>query len=111
MESTKKDLAGQQSVLLLGDLNHTPAMPEHALLINAGWADSFVAAGKGDGFTINSDKSTRRIDYVLAQGPVAKHVFESRPLFEGAFRTNPDDPESFALSDHLPQMAVFGQAV
>jgi len=34
-------------------------------------------------------------------------VTESRPLFEGAFRLNIDDEESFALSDHLPQLAVF----
>ena len=35
-------------------------------------------------------------------------VLESRPLFEGAFRVNVDDEGAFALSDHLPQLAVFG---
>ncbi len=34
----------------------------------------------------------------------------SRVLFEGPFRTNPADPASFALSDHLPVMATFAQS-
>jgi len=34
-------------------------------------------------------------------------VGESRPLFEGAFRVNNEDEKSYALSDHLPQLAVF----
>ena len=29
-------------------------------------------------------------------------------MFEGAFRLNTADPAAFALSDHLPQLAVFG---
>jgi hypothetical protein len=36
------------------------------------------------------------------------HASAGRPLFEGAFRLNIADKESFALSDHLPQLAVFG---
>jgi hypothetical protein len=31
----------------------------------------------------------------------------SRSLWEGAFRTNPADEQSFALSDHVPQYAAF----
>ena len=38
---------------------------------------------------------------------IADRVVESRPLFEGAFRLHIADKESFALSDHLPQLAVF----
>lgn len=43
----------------------------------------------------------------MAAGPIADRVIESRPLFEGAFRLNIADKESFALSDHLPKLAVF----
>ena len=32
---------------------------------------------------------------------------EARCLFEGGFRTNPDDLQSVALSDHLPVLAAF----
>ena len=44
---------------------------------------------------------------MMAAGPIAERVTESRPLFEEAFRLNINDKESFALSDHLPQWAVF----
>lgn len=43
----------------------------------------------------------------LGAGPIAKHVVESRPLYQGAFRLNIADQQSVALSDHLPQLAVF----
>ena len=33
--------------------------------------------------------------------------YRIEPLFEEAFRLNINDKESFALSDHLPQWAVF----
>ena len=54
-----------------------------------------------------SDIPKWRIDYVMAAGPIANRVVESRPLFEGAFRLQINDKESFSLSDHLPQLAVF----
>ena len=64
--------------------------------------------GDGKGLTIKADDPKYRIDYVMATGPIAKQVAESRPLFEGAFRVDIADENSFALSDHLPQLAVFG---
>lgn len=107
LESMKRDLAAGRSMLLIGDLNHTPDVEEYKLWIDAGWIDTFAKVGEGDGLTIKADTPDRRIDYVLAAGPIAEKVTESRPLFEGAFRVNTDDPKSFALSDHLPQLAVF----
>ena len=95
------------SIIVMGDLNHTPEWPEYAQWINAGFVDSFKEAGKGNGLTIQADLPTIRIDYVLARGPIAKQITESRALFEGAFRTNPSNPASFALSDHVPQFAEF----
>jgi hypothetical protein len=46
----------------------------------------------------------------MNQQPTANQIVESRPLFKGAFRLNIADENSFALSDHLPQLAVFGEA-
>lgn len=107
LESMQEDIKHDNSVLVLGDLNHTPSMPGYKQWIEAGWTDTFDEAGEDKGLTINAAEPKRRIDYILAHGPIAKQVVDSRPLFEGAFRTNPDDPNSFALSDHLPQLAVF----
>lgn len=107
LDSMKRDLESGRSMLLIGDLNHTPDTREYRRWLEAGWSDTFTQVGTGDGLTIKSDDPLRRIDYVMAAGPIAKRVVESRPLFEGAFRTNLADPVSFALSDHLPQLAVF----
>ncbi|NNJ25501.1 endonuclease/exonuclease/phosphatase family protein [Alienimonas chondri] len=110
LASMREDLNAGRSMLLIGDLNHTPDVAEHRLWTDAGWVDTFVKVGAGEGLTIKADEPTRRIDYVMAAGPIAGQIVESRPLFEGAFRTNPADPQSFALSDHLPQLAVFDLA-
>ena len=105
--SMKANLEADRSMLLMGDLNHEPMPPEYSAWREAGWIDTFTKAGEGTGLSIKSDTPTRRIDYVMAAGPIAHQVVESRPLFEGAFRVNNDDTNSFALSDHLPQLAVF----
>lgn len=102
-----EDIRDNKPAIVMGDLNHTPLMPEYSQWINAGWTDTFTQAGRGDGMTIPADEPSKRIDYVLAGGSIAAQVREARPLFEGAFRTNPADPGSFALSDHLPQYAQF----
>lgn len=107
IESMKPDLDAGKSMLLIGDLNHGPGTDEYKLWMDAGWMDTFAKVGNGNGFTIRSDIPQWRIDYVFAAGPIAERVVESRPLFEGAFRLNLDDDGSFALSDHLPQLAVF----
>jgi len=107
VESMKPQLRENRSMLLMGDLNHTPQADEYSLWKRSGWIDTFARLGRGEGPTIKADEPTRRIDYVWAAGPIGKRVVESKPLFQGAFRTNPADPRSFALSDHLPQLAVF----
>lgn len=107
LKATERDALNGESILLIGDLNHTPDTPEYDLWMNAGWVDTHTTAGSGDGNTFRVDNPTRRIDYVMAYGPLAQRIADSRVLFEGAFRTNPDDPVSFALSDHLPVLADF----
>ena len=103
----KADLNAGRSMLLIGDLNHGPDTEEYKLWIDAGWVDTFAKVGEGKGLTIKADIPKWRIDYVLATGPIADQVIESRPLFEGAFRLSIADKESFALRDHLPQLATF----
>jgi endonuclease/exonuclease/phosphatase family metal-dependent hydrolase len=98
---------GIESVLLQGDLNHSPDMPEYQKLKDAGLIDTFVAAGVGDGNTIDSINPSRRIDFIFAQGQIAKEITRATSLFEGNFRLNVDDPKGYALSDHLPVLADF----
>jgi len=107
LATMKADLRAGRDMLLIGDLNLNPDTEEYKLWINAGWIDTFVSVGKGDGLTIKADIPKWRLDYVMAAGPIAETVVESRPLFEGEFRLNINDMQAFALSDHLPQLAVF----
>ena len=108
LAAMRDDLDAGRSMLLIGDLNHGPDTQEYKLWMDAGWTDTFAQVGSGQGLTIKADIPQYRIDYVMASGPIAKQIVESRPLFEGAFRLNLADENAFALSDHLPQLAVFG---
>jgi endonuclease/exonuclease/phosphatase family metal-dependent hydrolase len=107
LRSMKLDLQEGRSMLLIGDLSHSPEQPEYEMWKEGGWVDTFAEVGKGNGATIKADLPKWRIDYVWAAGAVAKEVVESRPLYQGAFRLNIADQQAFALSDHLPQLAVF----
>lgn len=95
------------SVLLQGDLNHTPAGPEYQRWVSAGLSDTLVPFGGPQQPTFSSVKPEGRIDYIWAAGPLSKRLKSARVLREGAFRTNPADPTSFALSDHVPVIATF----
>lgn len=107
LKAMKADFDAGRSMLLIGDLNHNPDTKEHKLWMDAGWTDTFMKVGKGEGLTIKADKPQWRIDYIMSFGWMVKKVVQSKPLFEGAFRTNTADSTSFALSDHLPQFAEF----
>jgi hypothetical protein len=97
LDVMRKAMDSGVSVLFQGDLNHTPDAPEHKRWTDAGLLDAFEIKGAGDGFTFNSVEPKRRIDYIWVHGPLAKRLRESRALNEGAFRTNREDPQSFAL--------------
>lgn len=101
------DLKSGRSLLLQGDLNHAPSDPEYKRWVDAGLLDALPAKGDGTAHSSPSTKPRSRIDYIWAHGPLADRLSECRVLFEGAFRTNPDDPQSFALSDHVPVLACF----
>lgn len=107
LTTMKDDLDSGRSMLLIGDLNHTPDSEEYKLWRDAGWIDTFGHVGKGQGLTFKADAPVKRIDYVMATGTIVANLLAATPLFLGAFRLDVDDEQSFALSDHLPQLAVF----
>ncbi len=97
-----KDRKSGRSILVQGDFNHGPDGFEYKMWTEAGLIDAFTAKG-----TPSSDRPRRRIDYIWVDGPIAARLKRCRFLFEGSFRRNPEDPVSFALSDHIPVFAVF----
>jgi endonuclease/exonuclease/phosphatase family metal-dependent hydrolase len=101
------DLKKGGPLLFQGDLNHTPDGPEYERWSKAGLIDCFARKGGGIHETFGSTKPEKRIDYIWTNASLGEKVLQCRVLFEGAFRTNPEDPRSFALSDHLPVMASF----
>ena len=103
----KKEMDRGSSILFQGDLNHTPDTPDYRRWQEAGLIDAFAAKGSGDGYSFSSIQPKVRIDYVWMHGPIANRLLGARVLNEGAFRTNPEDSQSFALSDHLPVIARF----
>lgn len=105
IKSIQQEFTTDRPVILMGDLNHTPEMTEYMHWINAGFIDTFAVAGSGSGLTIRADNPSKRIDYILTYGMQSESILRSRALYEGAFRTNHEDPSSYALSDHLPQYA------
>jgi endonuclease/exonuclease/phosphatase family metal-dependent hydrolase len=58
-----------EPVVLVGDLNAVPDSPEIAA-ITEDLADSWVSAGRGDGFTFDAETPHGRIDYVLTSSDV-----------------------------------------
>ncbi len=108
LAAMKDDIESGRSMILQGDLNHTPEAAEYKSWVDAGLQDSYATKGVGQPLTIPSTTPRTRIDYVWTHGPLSARLRECRVLFEGDFRTNPDDSTSVALSDHIPVLAVFG---
>ncbi|HET8659529.1 MAG TPA: endonuclease/exonuclease/phosphatase family protein [Micromonosporaceae bacterium] len=81
------------SVILLGDLNATPAAPEIRALVED-LVDAWEAAGLGSGYTFPSVDPNRRIDYVMQSADVVARTI--------AVVTS---PLAVSASDHLPVVA------
>ena len=107
IEAMGTAIAGEAPMLLMGDLNHPPETPEYGLWTAAGLEDSFLSAGTGSRASYSSVRPREAIDYIWAGGALRGKAVSCRVLHEGAFRNNPEDPGSLALSDHLPVMAEF----
>lgn len=101
------DIASHQPMLFQGDLNHRPDGPEYPRWQEAGLVDLFDRNPAAPAHTFPSTVPVQTIDYLWANPTLARQRTGARVLFEGAFRTNPDDPQSVALSDHLPVLAEF----
>jgi endonuclease/exonuclease/phosphatase family metal-dependent hydrolase len=70
VDAIRARLAGvRESVVLVGDLNATPASPEVGA-ITEDLADAWATAGEGDGFTYDAATPHARIDYVLSSPDV-----------------------------------------
>ena len=97
------------AVMLQGDLNHPPNGPEYPRWVEAGLVDAFNRKAEGTSeYSANSHVPQKRIDYIWTSKSLAGRGGACRILFERAFRTNPEDARSTALSDHIPVMAEFG---
>ena len=105
--AARADRKRGHSVVVLGDMNHRPAAPEYRAWIDAGFTDAFAAKGRGSPLTCPCTQPVERIDYVFAVGPIAERLTECRVLREGAFRCHLGDATTWALSDHMPVLAVF----
>jgi endonuclease/exonuclease/phosphatase family metal-dependent hydrolase len=96
-----------KSVILQGDMNLTPESDEYKKLIEGELVDAFTKVEQGIEYTATSKDPHVRIDYIFAIGTIAEKLATYRPLYEGAFRMYPDDPKSWALSDHIPSLCDF----
>lgn len=95
-------------VLLQGDLNHRPDVPEYQLWIEAGLVDIGARQGIGNQPTAPSIRPRGRIDYIWATPELAGKARHAEVLDKPPFTPNPKDPSAYALSDHLPVLAEFG---
>ena len=92
----------EESVVLVGDLNATPAAPEIRTLVE-NLVDAWEAAGVGEGHTHPAEDPTHRIDYILQSSDVVARTI--------AVVTS---PVAATASDHLPvvaDLALPGQKV
>jgi len=109
LKAMESDFRSGRSLLLQGDFNHTAAKPEYKRWKAAGLVDAFTVAGVGSGNTMPkpTGEPAKRVDFIWAYGPIAKRLRKVRVLNKRPFTLAPNDPDSFALSDHLPVMATF----
>ena len=82
--------------LVAADLNTDPDGAAITTLLDAGFVDSWAAAGTGHGYTIPANAPRRRIDYIMVRGPI--RVREAKVIDDlGAAMAG--------LSDHRPVLA------
>jgi endonuclease/exonuclease/phosphatase family metal-dependent hydrolase len=60
---------GRVTTLIGGDFNSEPNSSVHAMVVAAGWHDTFAECGKGEGLSWPDDKPRKRIDYLWFKGP------------------------------------------
>jgi endonuclease/exonuclease/phosphatase family metal-dependent hydrolase len=105
--AARRETEKGRSVLVLGDMNHPPSMPEYRLWAASGFVDAVASSGWGEQFTSPSREPTERIDYVFSAGPITDRLESATVLTGRNWVVEPAHAASFALSDHLPVLAVF----
>jgi endonuclease/exonuclease/phosphatase family metal-dependent hydrolase len=115
VEKLIQDLGPGIPAILTGDFNCRPGTPTHDILVQAGYADTFLAAGNRDEGGINTfhafqgnryrdphpERGPRRIDWILLRDPSDRLSIVSHDILrEGA--DSPPYP-----SDHHPVLARF----
>lgn len=104
LEAVRTDVQTGARVIVQGDLNHRPDMPEYEWWWNAGLFDTFEPEDPGDGCTYRSDVPMARLDYIWVDRALSSRVVRGRPLNERPFVPSHEEP--WALSDHIPQFAA-----
>ena len=87
--AARLDLELGRSVLVAGDMNHRPAMPEYRLWHEHGFVDTVAEVadvGSGDQLTCPSHEPNERIDYVFVAGPLAADLAAATALRESPWR-------------------------
>ena len=103
----QKDLRAGKSVLIMGDFNLNPDSKEYRVIEKSLFKDTFALKGRGPAHTCPAAGPVERIDYILAAGPLLKSLHSCRALYEHKFVVDEQRPQPYALSDHIPVMAVF----
>ena len=80
LEVVREDVASGHSVLVQGDLNHTPNGPEYRLWQKVGLVDTFaqITSGSDAGKTLLRPEPVARLDYVWATENLS--LTDARPL-------------------------------
>jgi endonuclease/exonuclease/phosphatase family metal-dependent hydrolase len=108
LESIEWDLQGRMPVIVQGDFNFPPAHEDYETMKDSKLIDAYGKKGQGPAHTFNSDHPNRRIDYIWVSPDLAERLLETRVLFQSPFHRDARNPDAYALSDHLPVMATFG---
>jgi endonuclease/exonuclease/phosphatase family metal-dependent hydrolase len=118
VEGLIRDLRPGTPAILTGDFNCRPGTPAYKILADAGYADTFLAAGHGDekgtdtfhAFEGNAyrdphpGRGPRRIDRILLKDPANRLAVVSHDILRDGADTPPFP------SDHHPVMATFAPA-
>lgn len=87
IQTILSEWGGAEPAVLVGDFNARPGWRQIEELLSTGWVDSWVEAGRGEGFTANARDPRYRIDYVF-------HTADLEASDAGVIRSQ--------ASDHFP---------
>ncbi len=122
LHQTEETLAnhGSPPTIVTGDFNCRPGSPAYRVFLEAGFIDTFQAAGNEDAddiYTFHSfrgrclspgdtDKPTGRIDWILMRGDAERAAVRSHAILRDG-----DEPAGRYPSDHYPVLAELELAV